>query len=368
MGTFSAMLLSAVLAADGEPLSADELKIGVAALEESLSRYTAIEATYSVHHEFKPNRSRPAGIVPPDPATVTWIWTNSREFVSMEGADARGPVTTEVLFDGEKNYRSEIFPSDSEYGDRVYILPGPPDADLMMANYLSFFTGHRLFLASETPLSLVAKAKSEETLSGKKSEQRWTIFLGSLTVNRVDYDYEVELDAASNFRLSAIRWKESDGAKDGGSQWEFVVDDFQSVVDEASGQQVWFPLKGRFDMPGQITHVEVASVRINHPIPSEKLVWRQPKIGTEVSERTVPGGRPKIWTVGGAAAEEARMKKLVEQAQSMAESERERLDAEGVRTEAALPSHYGRWLWLGGGCLLLISAWILSRYVNRRTG
>lgn len=367
MSSLPAILLSVMLHV-AEPLSTAELNLAVAALEESLSRYTAIEATYAVHHEFKTNRPAPAGMVPPDPATISWIWTNSREYLSMEGADARGPVTVEVLFDGAKTYRSDIFPSDSEHWDRAQISPGPPDPQQMTTNYLSFFTGHRLYRHSETLLSLVAKGQSEGTLSGTKSEQRWTISLGSLTVNRADYDYEVDVNAAADHRLACIRWKEPGRAKSGGRQWEFVIDEFQSVLDEASGQQVWFPLNGRFEMPGQITYLEVASVRINHAVPPEKFVWRQPKIGTEVVDRTAPGGKPKIWTVGGAAAEQARMKQIVAQAEAMAESERERLETDGIRVDATPPSGSALWLWAGGGCLLLVSAWILSRYVNRRAG
>jgi hypothetical protein len=291
MATIPAILLSILLPA-AEPLTPAELDLAVAALEESLSRYTAIEATYSIRYESVPGQASVSKATSLPPATITWIWKYPQELISTVWTKVpEMPIQAdeEIKFDGTKSYWLVRMGEESGSPDRLSISPGPVNKQVLSLNYLSCLTGARLFMRDGNLLTVISNAKSGGQISGTRADDKITVSLGPIAPNRA---MEVDLDRMVDHRVTGIRTIELDTGKNfRGRKWEFVVDEFQSVADETTGEKIWFPLHARFKIPAQIVFMDVATVRINHDVAADTFAWREPKIGTEVTEISVPGGK-----------------------------------------------------------------------------
>jgi hypothetical protein len=141
------MLLSVVLAAEGEPLSQEELQVAVAALEDQLGRLHVIEARFRVVSEYRP------GYVPPKlppgfehgagiPQSYFWIWKPPKELYSVAPGDDPEHILQKTIYDGATTY-SWDYDRDDGRVRRVSIQHEPPSDDFRTTNELACVLGLR---------------------------------------------------------------------------------------------------------------------------------------------------------------------------------------------------------------------------------
>jgi hypothetical protein len=349
MGTLSAMLLSVVLGAEGEPLSADELKVAVAALEESHSRLQSFQVQYRMRQEVTPGVTNPIAQPAPREFTCEWSWRSGREQCLRTDENSR----MEWWYDREKTY-SWIFDSgDPSKLNRVIIEHWRAEHAV---NYdLALVTGFGGPYFEGGVIALVKNAMRNQTLSGEKTGRGWKLALGKQNVNRLDYEIALILDHRHDYRL--VFWETANREHSLPNVHRYIVDEFQAITDELDGSSIWYPLRAHMEQLGVLTRLDIDSVRINLNLQDSRFTPPEMPFGTRVEEYVKPGELPKTYLVGGEDAEEQRLAALV----AIAKRERDRLDREGKTFDATPGSAPYGLVWMACGGLLLVVAGFLYR-------
>jgi hypothetical protein len=347
MGTVSAMILSVVLAADGEPLSADELKVAVAALEESRSRLQSFEVKYRMRQEVAPDVESRGAEAPSGEFKCEWHWRMGQAHFLRVGPNSR----KEWWYDGEKSYSWVFKRGDAPKLDRVLIYHWRAE---QAVNYdLALVSGFGGPFFDGGVAALANNALRSDALSGKMVNQQWELALGKHDVNRVDYDVTLVLDPQHDFRL--VFWEIANRDHSVPDIHRYIIDEFQSAVDEADGSAIWYPLRAHIVQPIHITWLEVGRPSINLNLPDSRFTPPEMPFGTRVEEYLNPGESPKVYLVGGEDAEEQRLAALV----AIARKEQERVELEGVAFDATQPSGSKPLFWIGIGGILLLCGGVL---------
>jgi hypothetical protein len=351
MGTLSAMFLSVALAADGEPLSADELKVAVAALEESRSRLQSFEVQYRRREEIAPGVTNRPVLPAAGESTSEWTWREGQEHYLRISKNSR----REWWYDGDKTSIWQFNRDDPPKLVRIWIHHSRPLEQT--ANYdLGRVTGFNSLYFEGGVLALVEDALRNQTFSGERTQSAWKLALGTHNINHATYEITLFLDPQHDFRLAS--WQIEHANENAPPQiHRYIVDEFQMVRDEADGSKIWYPLRAHTETALQIVRLEIDSVRINLDLPDSRFRPPEMPFGTEVKEVKIPGQVPKTYLVGGEDAVEQRLAALA----AMASKEQDRLDRDGATFDASPRSSSYGLVWIACGALLLVFAGFLYR-------
>jgi hypothetical protein len=334
-----------------DPLSADELQVSVAALEEALSGQSILSVTY---HTQSVLNVQAANKQPSDLTGTTCVWHSKpgKDFFSLSLSGDQNFPLRKWIFDGARTHVWHYLPQSTQL-EAVTISVGAPRSELRLGNPLAFTLGYEAYYRDGGLISYLKAALRDRTVTGLKSKHGFEISLGKHDINGLKDEVIVTVDPAHDHRL--VSWRLEQPTPDGKTleTWQFVADEFQAVLDQASGENKWFPLRAHNQTPTMVTRIEVDSVRINHEIPDDQFISPEPPFGTTVRETSAtPGALPQVSLIGGEPARQQRLQELANQSKT----ELDRLDNDGINHDATpRGGAYATYAWMLAVGLLFLA-------------
>lgn len=339
--------------------TADELtSVAMTAMEESFSSPRSFEVAYLRRHVRSSGGTVTGPAAVPD-AIVVWSWKNGKQAMSESLASDRSQVTFSWVFDGNKTYEwSYRSPGVLK---EVWIRGGGPRGELLLRNSFAALIGRQ---AIDPQISLLDYLKVAQTNKSVVASKEGELLRLGLGVHN-EKDVSVVVDPVHDFRMTSWRYATLPPSpyKDQSLPVAtMLIEEYQSVVDEVTGEKVWFPRKGRRELPLMAIAMDIESVKLNTNIPDSRFQFSQPPIGTQVyTDSGIAGRPPEATIVGGEAARQKRMEEVIEKARQSRQAELDRLAQSGVQHDAT-PNQGSRWAFYG---LMLAAVAFAGAFVRR---